>query len=225
MRDHPVFLGMNVVRPANGEPALGQLEIVRNDRFGPFGVHVDGCRAVDGRSDAFHRYPETAETGHRPAAQAEIQQILDIGRIQDRDLGMNHGQFTVVRRRGRLGQMVVTEQGQHPAMRRRTGRIGMPERITRPVDSWTLAVPDTEHAVVLRVGHQSDLLRAPDGGGSQVFVQTGIEMNAAPLEELPRIPQRLVVDAERGATVSRDVPAGVEPGFLIEPALHQGQPY
>ena len=55
--------------------------------------------------------------------------------------------------------------------------IGVAEHVTGPVDARSLAVPHGEHAVVLAVAAQFRLLRAPDRGRCEVFVEPGLEVD------------------------------------------------
>ena len=79
--------------------------------------------------------------------------------------------------------MIVARQRQHAAVLRRTGRIGMLERVDGAVDPGSLAVPDPEHAIDLCARKQSDLLAAPYGGGREVLVQTRNEGDGLRLQE------------------------------------------
>jgi hypothetical protein len=71
--------------------------------------------------------------------------------------------------------VVVAHQGQHAAMRRGAGQVGVAEHVAGPVDARPLAVPDAEHAVVLAFAAQFGLLRAPAGCRGQFLVEPGLE--------------------------------------------------
>ena len=85
------------------------------------------------------------------------------------------------------------------------------------------AVPHGEYAVVIRVADQVDLLRAPDGGRGQLFVDAGLELDVVRVEMLARLPERLVQPAERRAAIAGDEAGGIQAGGLVAPALHQRQ--
>ena len=101
----------------------------------------------------------------------------------------------------------------------------MAQHVAGAVDARPLAVPDGEHAVVLVVAEQAGLLRAPDGGGRQVLVDAGLEVDLVVLQELPRPRQRLVEAAERRAAIAGDEAGGVQPGRLVALPLHHRQPH
>lgn len=74
-----------------------------------------------------------------------------------------------------LGGVVVAHQGEHAAMSRGPGEIGVAEHVAAAIDARTLAVPDREHAVVATFAAHLGLLRAPDGGGRQILVEARLE--------------------------------------------------
>src|SRR6476661_508437 len=79
------------------------------------------------------------------------------------------------------------------------------------VDPGSLAVPDAEHAVeFLRLRVQVEHLRAPHRGRRELLVDAGLEHDVLRGEMGLRLPQRLVVAAERRAAVAADETGGVE---------------
>ena len=98
--------------------------------------------------------------------------------------------------------MVVAGERNHAAIRRGAGRVGVLERVDGAVDAGALAIPDTEYAIDLGAGKHADLLAAPHGGGRQVLVETGCELDVMLLEEGFRAPQRVIVHAERRAAIA-----------------------
>ena len=119
--------------------------------------------------------------------QAKVEEFLHAGRVEHWDHGVGHGVIALVRGGGRLGGMVVAEQHQHAAMGRRSGQIGVAERVARPVDARALAVPHAEHAVIVGLVENRELLRSPQSGGGQVLVDPGLEMDVVVLEEMARL--------------------------------------
>ena len=119
--------------------------------------------------------------------------------------------------------MIVAGERDHAAIRRGAGGVGVLERIHGAVDAGALAIPDTEHAIDLGAGEHADLLAAPHGGGRQVLVETGRELDVMLLEEGFRAPQRVVVHAERRAAVAGYEAGGVEPLCAVAFALQHGK--
>ncbi len=78
----------------------------------------------------------------------------------------------------------------------------MLEDVTGAVDARALAVPHREHAIEFGVRVKVDLLRAPNGGRREVFVDAWLEHHLVPGEMLFRLPQRLVESAQRGAAIA-----------------------
>ena len=119
--------------------------------------------------------------------------------------------------------MVVAHQGDHAAVLRGAGEIGVAEHVAGAVDARALAVPHAEHAVVFALAAQLGLLRAPDRGGGEVLVQAGLEQDVVLVERGFGPHELLVEPAERRAAIARDVAGGIEPGELVALLLHQGQ--
>src|SRR5205085_6793579 len=69
-----------------------------------------------------------------------------------------------------------------------------------------------------------DRLAAPYGGGGEILVDAGLELDAAALEEAFGRPERIVVGAERRAAIARDETAGLEPRGGVALHLHDRQP-
>ena len=93
--------------------------------------------------------------------------------------------------------MVVAGEAQHAAVPGRACRIAMAEHVATAVDARTLAVPDADHAVVIRAGREVELLRTPDRGGGQVLVHAGLELDVVLFEMLSGGEELLVIAAER----------------------------
>ncbi len=73
--------------------------------------------------------------------------------------------------------VVVAHQREHAAMLRGAGEIGVAEDVAGAVDARALAVPHAEHAIELAFAAQLRLLRAPQRGGGEVFVEPGLEFD------------------------------------------------
>jgi hypothetical protein len=97
------------------------------------------------------------------------------------------------------------------------------QHVHRAIDTRTLAVPDREHTIDRGAGEQVGLLAAPHRRRRQVLVEAGLEVDVVFLEVALRAPQRVVVHAERRATIAGDEASGVEPGGKVALALHHRQ--
>ncbi len=88
-----MFLLLGRVGPTDMQAALGHVEISRDDRHDPIGRDIGGSRTFDCLGNGFHRHPATGIAAHRPAMQAVIQNVLNAGRVQNRDLRIDKGIF------------------------------------------------------------------------------------------------------------------------------------
>ena len=99
----------------------------------------------------------------RERVQAEVEDVLHVGRREHRQPAGHEGVVALVRERAALGQVVVAGDRDHAAERRGAAEVGVLERIAAAVDARALAVPDAEHAVELLARRiELELLRAPD---------------------------------------------------------------
>ena len=155
--------------------------------------------------------------------QAEIEIFLDAGGMDDRNAGGHEGGLALVGRRRRLGHVVVAGQRHDAAVLRGAGIVGVLQDVARTVDARALAVPHAEHAIVAGAGIEVDLLGAPQGGGREVLVDAGLELDVVLLDEALGLPQRLVEAAQRRAAIAGNVAAGVEAGGEVALALHHRQ--
>ena len=126
---------------------------------------------------------------------------------------------------GRLAGVVVAGDGQDAAMPGSAEGVGVADRVHASVHSRPLAVPQAEHPVVAGAGKQVDLLAAPDGGGRQILVHPGLEVDVVLVQPGFGLPERLVQAAHGGTAVAGDEPGGVQPGFKVALALHDGKPH
>ena len=119
--------------------------------------------------------------------------------------------------------VIVAGNGQHAAVRRGAGPIGMAQHVERSIDAGALAIPDAEHAIDRGAGKQANLLAAPHRGGGEVFIETGLEADVVLFEQRLGLPQRAVVSAERRAAIAGDEARGVQAGSAVARALHERQ--
>jgi hypothetical protein len=155
--------------------------------------------------------------------QAVIQVLLNPGRRQHRHHHRLENVFGLVRQRRTAGTVVVAGNRQYAAEGRGAGRIGMPEHVAAAVDTGPLAVPHTEHAVILGALENADLLRAPHRGRREVFVDPRMKHGVIGFQVITGFPQRLIESAQRRATVAGDETGGIQPIGQITLALHQRQ--
>ncbi|CKY81152.1 Uncharacterised protein [Mycobacterium tuberculosis] len=73
----------------------------------------------------------------------------------------------------------------------------MTEYVAAAIDAGALAVPDAGNAVELRTRRQIELLRTPDRGRSEVFIDARLEFHIVLGEMLASCVKLLVVAAKR----------------------------
>src|ERR1043165_7708593 len=203
--------GMRNSRPLISKPSGGMTMLTRSrapsTTAGDPPVHDGGAPPL--RVHAFERRPRAAVARHRPAVERVVDDLLNAGRVQDRDHHIDEMEFGLVRRGGGFRRVVVADQGTPAAVLRGAGEIGMAEDVAGAIDARPLAVPHAEYAVVLALAPQLRLLRAPDGGRGKVLVQAGLEQDVARRGAGLRAHELLIGRAERRAAIARDVACGV----------------
>ena len=117
--------------------------------------------------------------------------------------------------------MVVAHHREHPAVTRSAGEVGVADGVDAAVEARPLAVPDREHPVETGAGEEIDLLGAPAGGGGEVLVHRGLEVDIGPVQETLRAPQLLVRVVHRRAAVTGDEAAGMKSRTPVTRLLHQ----
>ncbi len=207
------------------QPARRHLELVvaRNDDLQAVEPGLDHAGRLHGLVHALERDPRAAEPRHRPAVERVVDEFLHARGVQDRDHHVDEVEFGLVRGGGGFRRVIVAHQGDHAAVLRGAGEIGVAEHVAGTVDARALAVPHAEHAVVLALAAQFGLLRAPDGGRGEIFVQAGLEQDVV-LVEMGLCPHELLVEpAERRAAIARNVSSRVQPRDPVALLLHQGR--
>src|SRR5690606_394683 len=157
------------------------------------------------------------------AEEPELDDLLNVARVQDRHHRVDERELALMRQRRRLARMVVAGRDEHAAVPRRPRRIAVLERVAGAIDARSLAVPEREHAVVARAGEEPRLLGAPDRRRGEVLVQARLEADTGRLEITLRAPELPVEAAERRAAVSRYVTCRRQSGAPIEVALREQQ--
>src|SRR3977135_3694486 len=106
-------------------------------------------------------------------------------------------------------------------MLRGAGEIGVAEDVSGAVDARPFTVPEPEHAIELALAAQLGLLRAPDRGGGDVLVDTGLEQDVVFVERALGANELQVEGAERRSAIARHITRGVEAGTAVALLLHQ----
>ncbi|MDT4825520.1 hypothetical protein FQZ97_588070 [compost metagenome] len=222
---HHARLGRErVVGPADMQAALGLHEILRQHDAHAVGVG-------DHRGARFHHFlhclharPQPAEAAHGKGMHAQVKDVLHVRREEHRQPARHEGVVALVCQRAALGHVVVAGQRDHAAQRRGAGQVGVLERVAAAVHAGALAVPDAEHAIELLAGGiELQLLRAPHRRDTEFFIDAGLEHHVAGSQVPARLPQRLVVAAQRRAAIAGDKAGGMVAGGGIAPALQQRQ--
>ena len=131
--------------------------------------------------------------------QAQIKNILHAGREKNRCAAGLENMIALVRGGRAFRNMVVTCDRNHAAPGRGASHVGMLKHIATPVYTWALAIPNTEHTVkpVTARRRKTKLLRAPQGGGRQLLIHSGLKHDVVRFEVGPRLLQCLVIAAQR----------------------------
>ena len=143
----------------------------------PVKVDLHRRAGLDNFLNRFHTGPHAGEPAHRKRVHAQIQNFLYVGRKEYRRAAGLENMVALVGGGGAFGNMVVACHRNHAAPGCGSCHIGMLKNIGAAVYPWALAVPDAKHAVVL-VGarrRKPELLRSPQCGGGQFFVDAGLK--------------------------------------------------
>ena len=186
-------------------------------------AHLHAARGLDHVGHQLEPDPAAGMAAHGDAVQAEVEDVLHVGRVEHGDAGGDQDLVRLRGLRGGLGRVVVAAQRQRAAPGRGARGVGVAQHVGAAVHAGRLAVPDAEHAVVARAGEDAHVLRAPHGGGRQVLVHAGLEVDVVRLEPLGVAPQLHVVAAQRRAAVAADEARRVAPGGHVAQALLQRQ--
>ena len=102
-----------------------------------------------------------------------------------------------MRRGRRLRGVVIAHERQHATVLGSAGEVGMAKHVAGAVDAGPLAVPEAEYPVELSLPAQLRLLRAPERGGGDILVDTGLEAHVVTIEMTLRAQELLVERTER----------------------------
>ncbi len=157
----------------------------------------------------------------RPAEEGVVEDLLHAGGREDRHHRVDEGELGVVEHGRALAGVVVAEAGDDAAVVRGAGHVGVAEDVAAAVDARALAVPEAEDALDAALAAELGLLGAPEGGGGEILVEAGLELDVGRGELASGLPHRLVDAAERRAAVAGGVAGGDEARGLVAGLLHQ----
>ena len=206
------------------QPPFRYLYSMGNYYIDPIRAEVRRDGGVHVLRDRFQSDPAAAESRHGPADQAIIKHILNIGRIQYRYRSPDKHVFALMGYGRGFAGVVVSGDGQYPAVFCRAEQIGMFDRIHAAVHSGALAIPHRKYAIIPGSGQKMGLLGAPDGSGREVLVYTGLEMNVMFIQPRLRLPQRLIQRSKRRPAIPGYETGRIQPLFKVPLMLQQGQP-
>ena len=157
--------------------------------------------------------------------QAKVQKLLNPGRIEHRHAAGLENKLTLMRQGRALGTVIVASDGNHAAMWRRSGRVGMFEHIAAAIDSGAFAVPETKHAIGIGTGKQANLLGSPNGVGRQLFIDARSKNNLLAVQMLAGFPECLIERAEGRTAITRNEASGAQACDAVTLSLQHRQPH
>src|SRR4029077_15736569 len=114
-------------------------------------------------------------------------------------------EFGLMRGRRRFRGVVIAHQCEHTAVLRGSGQIGVAKHVAGAVDPWALAVPHAKDTIEIALAPQFSLLSAPQSGGSEVFIQPGLELDVGSGQPVAT-PDKLLVEAtKRRSAIAGDI--------------------
>ncbi len=212
------------VGPADVQAVRRRREVTRRDEPRRWRQLDRHCR-FDGLGNRLETNPHSRKARQRNAIQAVLEVFGNIGRVQDGHEPRQERDIGLVRHRRRDAAVIITRDHQHAAIGRTAVRVAVFQCIAGPVEARSLAVPDTEYPIRRLAGFRFDLLRPEYGGGGEVLIDGGQELDVFPVKQVLRAPQLDVVAAERGTAVTADEPGRIEAGRTVQFPLHQRDPH
>src|SRR3974390_3666447 len=128
--------------------------------------------------------------------------------------------FRLMRGSGGFGGVVVAHQCDAAAGLRGAGQISVAENVARAIDTRSFAVPHYKHAIELALAMQLSLLRTPQRGGGEFFVETSLELDVSGGELLGRPRELLIETAERRTPITGQKACGFQAGDAVARLLH-----
>jgi hypothetical protein len=188
-------------------------------------VGVDGSGQLEIIGNPLESNPESREARQRPAVQAQIQELLRVGRSEHWQHARDEHMLGFGGRHRGLAAHVVGTDDEHAAVLARAIVVTDLGRLARALDTEMLAVPERKDAVVAGFRISIQPLRTFDRGGGQLLVDPWNELDVVLLEMLLRRPQCKVIGSDRRTPVSGDETGGVQSGCRISLALHHWEAY
>ena len=184
---------------------------------------VDGCAAVANVGDELEGGPRTGVAGEGDGVEAEVEDLLGRAGLEDGDTDVEEAEVGVVRNGGGFAGVVVAGEDEGSGEAGGSGEIGVAECVAGAVDAGAFAVPDADDAIDAGGSGGGEDLGAKDGGGGEIFVDGGDEVDVEIGEEFARAGEGDVVAAEGGAFVAGDKCAGAKGGAAVEAHLVHGE--
>ena len=219
------FLVERVVGPANVQTAGRHLKISGELDLHAVRVDLGGSTGLDNFLNRLHASPDAGEAAQGKGVHAQVQNLLHTGRKEHRRATGLEDVVALVHGGGAFGHVVVAGHCYHATPGGGARHVGVLENIAAAVNAWAFAVPDAKHAIKL-VGarrRKPQLLRAPQSGGRQLFIHARLEHDVLRLQVLLGLDQRLVIAAQRRASVAADKTRRVFTHLRIAHALQHGQ--
>ena len=190
------------------------------------GRHLGGADRVGHARDDLEAGPQPGGARAGVGVQAEIHDLLDAAREEDRHVQRGEQRLGRARNRRGLAGGVVAHDGEAAAGARDAHEVAVAQRVRRAIEAGSLAVPHAEHAVVLRAGQVARQLAAPGGGGPELLVQARDVPDVVLVEQLAIARELLVKAPERRALIARDHRAGRQAraavgAMLVEHHAHE----
>ena len=97
------------------------------------------------------------------------------------------------------------------------------EHVNAAVHARAFGIPQGKYAVVNRLAHQMQLLRSPDRGGSDVFIDAWKKADMVSIKVFFGGPESFVQPAQRRPPVAGNKACSVQAGCLVPDSLNQRQ--
>ena len=188
------------------------------------GMDHRGADLVGDVGDDLEAHPEPGVARHLEAVAAEVEDLLHVAGEECREERVVEGDLGVRRQRGGLRERIVAAEGEHAAPASDARVVRVLEDVAGAVDARPLAIPHTQHAVVLRPRKDIGELRAVDRRRAEILVEAGDEDDVVLGQELRVALEREVETTERRAAVTRDQRRRAHAAAHVGAVLVQRQP-
>jgi hypothetical protein len=189
--------------------------------------HVDCGGRIHRVGHADQRRPKTGKAGHLKPVQTIVEHVLNVRRVENRHFSMFKEEFALRRQNGGFGKVIVPGQSQNTAVAVRARCVPLTQRITGPVNTWRLAVPDAKDTVIFcrppNAAFTAQLLAAPDRGRAKLFVHARLEYNFKALQVPVGALQLSVISSQRRPAIPGNEPACFETCLPVQARAVQSQ--